>query len=189
MAKKAVIDIANDSLEDVKAYLTKLKREEAKLEIALTLREFPEFENELVRLVTCVVELSIVEKSIRLESVETNEQEMKTKQAQIQMQIDALKAKILTLVNDNDATRKLKSYYQGQVQKLELDRYSAGMTKKNIKYLEHYETLLRTLRQVYDKFTKDTKFPPTFDIFYHCLGLKKALEIADDLIARKAAAA
>jgi len=187
MAKKAVLDVANDSLDDVKKYLNKLKREEAKLEIALTLREFPEVEDILVRLVTCVVELSIVEKSIRLESVETNEQEAKTKQAQIQMQIDALKAKVATLVNDNDATKKLRVYYQGQADKLEVDKYSAGMSKKNIKYLEHYETLLRSLRQVYDNFVKDNKFPSTFDVFYHVLNLRKYLEVADDLISRKGA--
>lgn len=186
MAKRKVIDIANDPLEEVNAYLTKLQKEEAKLEIALTLREFPEVEEQLVRLVTCVVELSIIEKAVRLASTENNEQEKKEKQGLLELQISALRAKIVTLVNNNDATIRLKSYYLRRVGELELEQQTCGMTKKNMKYLEHYEELLRTLSKTYDKF-KDNTFPPTFDIFYHVAGLKKYLEVANDLIARKGA--
>lgn len=185
MAKRLSIDVANDPLDVIKTHLTKLKREEAKLEIALTLREFPEVEEELVRLTTCVVELDIVERSMKLESVGTDAEQLKATQSRIDMQIAALKAKIATLVNDNDATKKLRDYYGKQIEKLEVDKFSAGMTKKNLKYLEHYENLLHKLREVYNKFAAQNKFPETFDVFFHVLNLKKYLEIADDLIARK----
>lgn len=185
MAKKAVIDFANDPIEVIKAYLVKLKKEEARLETALTLRDFPTVENELVRLITCVVELSIIERSIRLESTQTNEDDMRAKQAQIQLQIDTMKAKLPTLINDNDATRKLREYYTGRIQALEISKYSAGMTRQNIKYLEHYERLLRALRKMYDSFVANSKFPESFDVFYHVVDLKKYLDIADDLIVQK----
>lgn len=185
MAKKAQLDIANDPIENLMAYLGKLKKDEAKLEIALTLREFPETEEMLVRLTTCVVELGIVERSMRLESTKSSEEELKAKQQQVQAQIDFLKARMLTL-RDDDASKKLREYYTGCISNLEVARYSAGMTKKNLKFLEHYEAMLRKLRQLYNQF-KLVPFPAAFDEFYHICHLKKYLEIADDLVARKGA--
>ena len=187
MAKKQLLDVANGSLDAVKAHLNKLKREEAKLEIALTLREFPEVEDMLVRLITCTVEIDLVSRSIRLESNETDAQEMKAKQAQIDLQVATLKAKLTTLVQDNESTRKLRTYYTAQIEKLQVDRFSAGMSKKNLKYLEHYESLLRKLRETYDKYVAQGKLPDNFDVFFHVPNLKKQLDIANDLIARKGA--
>ena len=183
-SKKAVLDVANDSLDTLKAHLNKLKREEAKLEIALTLRDFPTVEDELVRLTTCVVELNSVERCMRLESTQSSADEIKNKQLQVQAQIDALKARIVVLP-DNEHGVKLKEYYSKRVQELEVTKASAGMTKKNLKYLEHYEDMLRQLQSLFSKLDVEKKFPESFDVFFHVENLKKYLEIANDLIARK----
>jgi hypothetical protein len=186
--KKHVIDFANDSIELLQAHLSKLKKEEARLEIALTLREFPVVEDVLVRLTTNVVEIEIIERSIRLESTETTQQQVNEERTRIQAQIDAMKAKLVTLVNPNEATTRLKDYYTNRIKELEVTKFSAGMTKKNLKYLEYYERLLRSLRAMYDTFLRENKFPEHFDVFFHIPNLEKYLKVADDLIVQKGAA-
>ncbi len=185
--KKAAIDFANDSVETLQAYLVKLKKEEAKLEIALTLREFPTVENELVRLITCVVELGIIERSMRMEATQTSTAEIQSKKDQVEGQIAAINHRLVKLPPPgNAAGDKLRVFYESQITQLRGSLHSAGMTKKNLKFLEHYETTLRTLKGMYDEFNK-YKFPPAFDVFFHVNDLKKYLEIADDLIVQKGA--
>lgn len=185
--KKVAVDFANDSIETLRSYLIKLKKQEAQLEIALTLRDFPTVEEELVRLITCVVELGIIERSMRMESTQTSAIEVQAKKEHVQQQISATQERLVKLPPPgNSAGDRLRVFYEGQIKQLGDSLHSVGMTKKNLKFLEHYEETLLALKKLYDTFSKD-KFPESFDVFFHVEALQHYLDIANSMLEHKGA--
>ncbi len=181
--KKAGIDFATATVEELTQHLLKLKKDEARLEIALTLRDFPQTEDCLVRLTTCVVELDVAERAMRMEASQTSAAEIQSKKDGIQSQIVGMEAK-LVMLPDNEAGRKLRDFYTSCIAKLKTEIHTVGLSKKNVKFLEHFEATLRTLRRLFKQVTNQN-FPENFQIFDHIPGLARYLEVADSLVAQK----
>ena len=181
--KKPGIDFATASVEELTNHLLKLKKDEARLEIALTLRDFPETEDCIVRLTTCVVELGVAERAMRMESSQTSADEIQGKKDAVQNQIDGMTAK-LAVLPDNTAGNKLREFYSAQIARLKQEIVTIGLSKKNLKFLDHFESTLRTLLRIYKETSKQT-FPGHFHIFEQIPDLERYVEIAQSLVAQK----
>jgi len=153
MAKKKQIDFGTASTDELIKYLNKLKASEAKMEVALLLREHPEIEDYLYRLITAVTELKNIEKMLILEDTDTDKEGAEAQKVAIKKNIVRCEAQIqkYSVDKENKVHAKLVATYEANLAKLKENLELVGVTKTMLKFKERYDTVLVQLREVYKK--------------------------------------
>jgi hypothetical protein len=153
MAKKVPIDFGTASTEELIKHLNKLKAAEAKMEVALLLREHPEIEEYLYRLITAVTELKNIEKMMVLEDKDTDKGDVDVEKATISRNITRLKSQIKRYSADegNPSHVKLVATYKVNMERLQEKLELVGVTKTMLKFKERYDTVLTQFRGVFKK--------------------------------------
>ena len=161
---KKELDFATATVGELRQYLDKLKKAEAKLEIALTLRKYPEVELSLIRLTAMTIELSNLEKLIKFEAAGTAE-EIEAKKKETEFQINALESRLVNLVGTNPDAVKLRNMYCERVTALRESMSTVGLSKKVLKYREHYLDILSKLGKACNEFVADKTLPEGFNAY------------------------
>lgn len=175
---KAPLDLATAPLDEVKKHLKKLKSREAELELALTLRNDPTVEEQLVRMTTCVTDLKATEKSMQLAVTPVDEAEIEAQKAQIETRMTLLKAKLSAIV-PGDRAEKLQQFYQDGLAAAERELNQLGMSKLLLKLQDHFNRTQAQLHQTYAEW-QTQGIPEQFDPFEHIPGLDRYLEKPDN---------
>jgi len=155
MPKKVQIDFGTASTEELIKHLNKLKAAEAKMEVALLLREHPEIEDYLYRLITSVTELKNIEKRMILEDISTDTEELDATKATICKNITRLESQIkrYSMDKENPAHVTLVAKYRVNLVRLKENLELVGVTKTMLKFKERYDTVLAQFREVYAKWS------------------------------------
>lgn len=159
MAKKKVLDFKTATVDELKAHLKKQKSQEAMLELALSVREHPELEDMLTRIITCVAELRVTEKSGILEAaVGVDADEADLQKSVLETQVVQLDTRLAALAGKEDAASvRLHTMYSKAKEVAEAKLPLVGLSKKMLKFQEHFNRIQEELVELVGTWTSDEK--------------------------------
>lgn len=157
MAKRKQLDFRTATTDELKAHLKKQKAQEALLELALSLREHPELEDMLTRIITCVAELRVTEKHIRLEDVVgVDAEEVAVQKQALETQISKLDTRLISLESKTDSSSiRLKEMYAKSKEDAQAKLPLVGLSKKMLKLKEHYDKIHTELLELISVWSND----------------------------------
>lgn len=155
--RKSNIDFIAAPLDDLKKHLKKKKAEEALIELALSLRDNPELEDKLARITACVAELRVTERAARLEEATMESSEDTEAQKQV---LEKQKAGLEQRVEkaskaEGGAQQKLLKVYKRSLDEVVTKLSMVGMSKKLIRFKEHFEKVQSQLVELVREWEAD----------------------------------
>jgi len=170
MAKKQ-IEYVTASMDELKAHLKKQKAQEALLELALSLREQPQLEDMLTRIVTCVAELKATERAVRLEqATNVDEEEAKLQTEVLNTRIAKLRERVIKFTGDDPNAVRMRQMYERNLREAEAQLELVGLSKKLLKFKQHFDTIQDELTQLVNEWKTNEAYK-AFDLEDHIPGV------------------